>query len=426
MLVLTLIIMGVATFGIGLLPTYAQVGPWAAVGLVLLRRCAGLRRRRRVGWCRPDGGRARARRIEGLLRQLAADRRAGLVCCSRPASSRLFARLPADQFLSWGWRVPFLLSIVLVGVGLVIRLANRGVAGVPSCQGVADRGAAPDRRGASHSSERSAARHRRASRRERAFYIYTVFVLVYCTQKVGMNRETVLNGILIAAACALVAEPFFGCALRSDRPTARVSVWRLRHGSVRVSALLAARHRIDAARLARADRGACPRSRPDVGAAGGVLVGTVRHARPLQRRVARRAALVGGRRRVVAVHCDRLASVWARSACRVHHCDGTHHDRCCVRSFRNAPSSDRLTGGGRAYVESRIDDRGRLAHRVPCQPRRHARVLRLRHLRHLRPRHCRRALPERFAARLADGLVRGLRGRLPRAADWRHRPQPLW
>src|SRR4029453_5556571 len=41
MLVLTLIIMGVATFGIGLLPTYAQIGPWAAAGLVVLRLAQG-------------------------------------------------------------------------------------------------------------------------------------------------------------------------------------------------------------------------------------------------------------------------------------------------------------------------------------------------------------------------------------------------
>ena len=49
MLVLTLVIMGVATFLIGLLPTYAQIGPWAAVALVRASRRAGLRRRRRMG-----------------------------------------------------------------------------------------------------------------------------------------------------------------------------------------------------------------------------------------------------------------------------------------------------------------------------------------------------------------------------------------
>ena len=73
MLVLTLIIMGVATFSIGLLPTYAQIGPLGrrAAGVAALR--AGLRRRRRMGRRRADGGRARAGTRARLLWQLAAD-----------------------------------------------------------------------------------------------------------------------------------------------------------------------------------------------------------------------------------------------------------------------------------------------------------------------------------------------------------------
>ena len=73
----------------------------------------------------------------------------------------------------------------------------------------------------------------------------------------------------------------------------------------------------------------------------------------------------------------------------------------------------------------RSHDRRGLAHRAARQPRRHARVLRLRHFRHLRPRHRRRDFSEQLAARLADGVIRGLCRRLPGPAPRRHRPQPL-
>jgi MFS transporter, MHS family, shikimate and dehydroshikimate transport protein len=121
MLVLTLTIMGVATFGIGLLPTYAQAGPWAAVALVALRLAQGFGVGGEWGGAvlmavehTPPG----ARGFYGSWPQIGVP--AGLLVST--AVFAQFARLPEDQFLSWGWRVPFLLSIVLVAVGLIIRL----------------------------------------------------------------------------------------------------------------------------------------------------------------------------------------------------------------------------------------------------------------------------------------------------------------
>src|SRR5882757_6276301 len=121
MLVLTLMIMGVATFGIGLLPTYAQIGPWAAVALVILRFAQGIGVGGEWGGAvlmavehAPPGGRG----FYGSWPQIGVP--AGLLLSTAVFS--WFARLPEDQFLSWGWRVPFLLSILLVGVGLIIRL----------------------------------------------------------------------------------------------------------------------------------------------------------------------------------------------------------------------------------------------------------------------------------------------------------------
>jgi MFS transporter, MHS family, shikimate and dehydroshikimate transport protein len=214
MLVLTLIIMGVATFAIGLLPTYAQIGAWAPAALVLLRLAQGFGVGGEWGGAvlmAVEHAPAGARGFYGSWPQIGVP--AGLLLST--AVFALFARLPEDQFLSWGWRVPFLVSILLVGVGLIIRLR---ILETPAFTRVKD---------ARTESPRPIVEVFQTHRREvllamgariaenGAFYIYTVFVLVYGTQKVGIDRQTVLNGILIAAACALVAIPL--CGALSDR-----------------------------------------------------------------------------------------------------------------------------------------------------------------------------------------------------------------
>src|SRR5574339_418142 len=121
MLVLTLVIMGVATFGIGLLPTYAQIGPWAGVALVILRLAQGFGVGGEWGGAvlmAVEHAPRTARGFYGSWPQVGVP--AGLLLST--AVFTVFSWLPEDQFLAWGWRVPFLLSIVLVGIGLIIRL----------------------------------------------------------------------------------------------------------------------------------------------------------------------------------------------------------------------------------------------------------------------------------------------------------------
>jgi len=192
MLVLTLVIMGVATFGIGLLPTYAQVGPWAAVSLVVLRLAQGFAVGGEWGGAvlmAVEHAPAGRRGFYGSWPQLGVP--AGLLLST--AVFAQFARLPEDQFLSWGWRVPFLLSLLLVGVGLIIRLQ------------IQETPAFTRLKTAQTEARRPIIELLRSQRKEvllamgarlaenGAFYIYTVFVLVYGTQKVGLDRQTVLN-----------------------------------------------------------------------------------------------------------------------------------------------------------------------------------------------------------------------------------------
>jgi MFS family permease len=123
--------------------------------------------------------------------------------------------LPEDQFLAWGWRIPFLLSILLVAVGLVIRLR---ILETPAFRRVKE---------TRTELKLPIVDVLRTHRREvllavgarfvenGAFYIYSVFLLVYGTQKVGLDRQSLLTGILIAAVCLLAAIP--ACGWLSDR-----------------------------------------------------------------------------------------------------------------------------------------------------------------------------------------------------------------
>ena len=214
MLVLTLVIMGVATFLIGVLPTYEQIGPWAAVALVLLRVAQGFGVGGEWGGAvlmavehAPPGKRG----FYGSWPQIGVP--AGLVLSTFVFS--IFARLPEDQFLAWGWRVPFLVSALLVGVGLLIRVR---IVETPSFAKVKE--SATEVRQPiievlrTYPKEVLLAMGARFAENG-AFYIYSVFVLVYATQQVKMPQETVLNAMLFAAACELVAIPAYGAL--SDR-----------------------------------------------------------------------------------------------------------------------------------------------------------------------------------------------------------------
>jgi len=121
-LIATLLTMGIATFLIAFVPTYASIGIWGAVILTVLRMLQGIGVGGEWGgsvllameWSRTHGQR-------GLV---ASWPQFGVPCGLFLANLAIlaFSQLSGDQFLTWGWRIPFALSIVLVGVGLWIRL----------------------------------------------------------------------------------------------------------------------------------------------------------------------------------------------------------------------------------------------------------------------------------------------------------------
>ncbi|MEQ0564130.1 MFS transporter [Amycolatopsis sp. NEAU-NG30] len=122
MLVLSLVLMGVATVGVGLLPTYAAIGVWAPVLLLVLRLLQGLSAGGEWGGAAlmaVEHAPAGRRGTYGAFSQIGVP--AGLIL-AQLVFFVLGRALTDAQFAAWGWRVPFLASIVLVGVGLVIRL----------------------------------------------------------------------------------------------------------------------------------------------------------------------------------------------------------------------------------------------------------------------------------------------------------------
>src|SRR5580698_4556006 len=121
-LIATLMLMGIATFLIAFVPSYASIGIWGAVLLTILRVIQG------IGVGGEWGGSvliamewSRTHNSRGLV---AAWPQFGVPCGLFLSNLAVlaFSSWSGDQFLVWGWRVPFLLSIVLVGIGLWVRL----------------------------------------------------------------------------------------------------------------------------------------------------------------------------------------------------------------------------------------------------------------------------------------------------------------
>ena len=199
MLVLTLLIMGVSTCLIGLLPTYETIGPWAAVLLVILRMAQGFGVGGEWGGAvlmavehAPPGKRG----FYGSWPQIGVP--AGLLLSTIVFS--LFARLPQDQFLAWGWRIPFLLSVVLVIVGMLIRLR---IMETPAFQKMKE-GRTESKQPIfevirKYPKEILQAAGARCAENG-SFYIYSAFMLVYATQHAHIDRNVALNGIMIASA----------------------------------------------------------------------------------------------------------------------------------------------------------------------------------------------------------------------------------
>jgi MFS transporter, MHS family, shikimate and dehydroshikimate transport protein len=206
MLILSLLIMGIATALIGVLPTFQSIGILAPILLVVLRFCQGIGVGGEWGGAvlmavehAPEGRRG----FYGSWPQMGVP--AGLL-----TGNLVFLAAAAWLPDSWGWRVPFLLSLVLVGVGLFIRLR---IMETPAFLQVKEtRTEAPmpilDVLRTYPKNVLLAMGMRIAE--NGTFYVLTVFVLTYIVEELKLEQTTGLVGVLIAAAIGLFTIPFFG------------------------------------------------------------------------------------------------------------------------------------------------------------------------------------------------------------------------
>ncbi len=209
MLVASLLLMGTPTVLVGLMPTYEQIGLWAAVILVMIRLCQGIAIGGEWGGAvlmavehAPEGRSA----FFGSMPQTGTP----LALILSTLAFLAVNALPEKDFLSWGWRLPFLASFVLVLFGIYIR---RKVGESPAFEAVARQGdlvAIPIAEVARHHWRNVGLAIGAKLSEITLFYLVTVFILSYVTGKLGLPRAITLNATLLGAVVLLVCMPLHG------------------------------------------------------------------------------------------------------------------------------------------------------------------------------------------------------------------------
>ncbi len=210
-LIATLLCMGLATFAIAFVPTYSSIGIWGAVLLTVLRMIQG------IGVGGEWGGSvllamewSRTHSQRGLV---AAWPQFGVPCgllLSNLAILAFSAWATGDDFLVWGWRIPFALSIILVGVGLWIRL---GILETPVFQQLLDTNKvekAPIVEVIKKQPKEIILSALLRLSEQAPFYVFTAFVFSYAVGTLHMSRNFVLTAVLVAACVSFFTIPLAG------------------------------------------------------------------------------------------------------------------------------------------------------------------------------------------------------------------------
>jgi MFS family permease len=209
-LIATLLFMGLATFFVAFVPTYSSIGIWGAVILTVLRALQGIGVGGEWGgsvllameWSRTQGQR-------GLV---ASWPQFGVPCglLLSTLAVAIFSAISGDQFVTWGWRLPFALSIVLVGVGLWIRL---GILETPVFQKLLDEDKvekAPIIEVIRKQPKQIILSALLRMSEQAPFYIFTAFVFAYTVGTLKMDRNFILIAVMVAACVEFITIPLAG------------------------------------------------------------------------------------------------------------------------------------------------------------------------------------------------------------------------
>jgi MFS family permease len=209
-LIVTLLMTGIATAAVGLVPGYDMIGIWGAVILTLLRLVQG------IGVGGEWGGSvllamewARTNKNRGFIAawpQFGSP--AGLFLANIAVLT--FSEISGDQFLVWGWRIPFLLSIIMVAVGLWIRL---GILETPVFQRILNEekvARAPTVEVFKQQPKSIALTAVLRLAEQSPGYIFNAFIFTYGTQELGASRNLLLVGLIVTTGLGFIWAPIAG------------------------------------------------------------------------------------------------------------------------------------------------------------------------------------------------------------------------
>jgi MFS family permease len=209
-LIATLLCMGLATFAIAFVPTYDSIGIWGAVLLTVLRAIQG------IGVGGEWGGSvllamewSRTRGQRGLV---ASWPQFGVPCglLLSTLAVMVFSKWSGDDFVTWGWRIPFALSIILVGIGLWIRL---GILETPVFQNLVDTNKiekTPIIEVIKKQPKQILLSALLRMSEQAPFYVFTAFVFAYTVGTLKMDRNFILTAVLVAACVSFFTIPLAG------------------------------------------------------------------------------------------------------------------------------------------------------------------------------------------------------------------------
>jgi MFS family permease len=209
-LIATLLLTGLSTFAVGFVPSYAAIGIWGAVILTIVRFIQGMGIGGEWGgatlmsmeWARTNAHR-------GFITSWPQwGGPAGLFLAN--LAVLVFSAISGDQFLTWGWRVPFWLSIVMVGIGLYIRL---GILETPTFSRlVAEKRIerAPVIEVIKRQPKLIALTALARMAEQGPFYIFAAFIFTYGTTVLHSSRNMLLTAVLIATMLSAITTPLSG------------------------------------------------------------------------------------------------------------------------------------------------------------------------------------------------------------------------
>lgn len=209
-LIATLVLMGLATALIGLVPGYDRIGLWGPLLLVVGRIAQGIGVGGEWGGAVLMAGEWTDPARRGFTTSFAQFGAPAGMVLANGALAVVAMTSSNETFLSWGWRVPFLSSVVLVFVGMYIRL---GVLETPVFARLKDRGQlekAPVLAVLRHNWREVVMTALLRTGQQTPFYVFTTYVLTYGTQVLGLDRALVLNLVMVQALVSMATIPLFG------------------------------------------------------------------------------------------------------------------------------------------------------------------------------------------------------------------------